>query len=46
MNKGILMMESIRHAQEQSDSLGGTIMCMITGLMSGLGEPVFDKMEA
>jgi chorismate synthase len=28
------------------DSCGGTIECMVTGLPVGLGEPVFDKLDA
>ncbi len=28
------------------DSCGGTIECMVTGLPLGLGEPVFDKLDA
>jgi chorismate synthase len=28
------------------DSSGGTIECMVTGLPAGLGEPVFDKLDA
>lgn len=28
------------------DSIGGTVTCVIRGVPSGLGEPVFDKLEA
>lgn len=28
------------------DSIGGTVTCVVRGLPAGLGEPVFDKLEA
>lgn len=31
---------------QNQDSCGGTIECMVTGLPVGLGEPVFDKLDA
>ncbi len=37
-----LVQEKIR----QQDSVGGIIECMVTGLPSGLGDPVFDKLDA
>jgi chorismate synthase len=40
------MMEAIERARADGDSLGGIIECVIRGLSSGLGEPVFDKLEA
>jgi chorismate synthase len=40
-------MESlIKSLKEIGDSAGGTIRCVIKGLPAGLGEPVFDKLEA
>lgn len=30
----------------QGDSLGGSIICVVSGLPVGLGEPVFDKLHA
>lgn len=36
----------ILDAQAQGDTVGGTITCAITGVPVGLGEPVFDKLEA
>jgi chorismate synthase len=38
--------ELIREAQKAGDTLGGTIICRITGVPAGLGEPVFDKLQA
>ena len=40
------MMEAIEQAQTDGDSLGGIIECVIRGVPPGLGEPVFDKLEA
>ena len=31
---------------EQGDSIGGIIECVIDGMMPGIGEPVFDKLDA
>lgn len=40
-------MEScILEAMSDGDSVGGVIRCMIYGLPVGVGEPVFDKLEA
>ncbi|SCY30334.1 chorismate synthase [Butyrivibrio sp. INlla14] len=39
-------MELIAKARNMQDSLGGIIECQITGLPSGIGEPVFDKLDA
>ncbi len=40
------MIEAIEKARADGDSLGGTIACVARGVPSGLGEPVFDKLEA
>jgi len=40
------MMQAIMAAKEDKDSLGGIISCVCRNLPAGLGEPVFDKMEA
>jgi chorismate synthase len=37
---------AIEKARADGDSLGGTIACVIRGVPAGLGEPVFDKLEA
>ncbi len=31
---------------ERQDSAGGVVECMITGVPAGIGEPVFDKLDA
>jgi chorismate synthase len=40
------MIRAIEQTQRDGDSLGGIIECVIRGLPAGLGEPVFDKLEA
>lgn len=40
------MEQRILLAKSKSDSIGGTVTCVIRGLPAGLGEPVFDKLEA
>ena len=37
---------SIETLREEKDSAGGVITCRITGVPAGLGEPVFDKLDA
>jgi chorismate synthase len=33
-------------AKEEKDSIGGVVSCVCTNVPAGLGEPVFDKLEA
>ncbi len=33
-------------ARSQDDSIGGSVTCVIRKVPTGLGEPVFDKLEA
>ncbi|MEY2440503.1 MAG: chorismate synthase [Verrucomicrobiota bacterium] len=40
------MVSLIEKAREEGDSLGGVIECVVRGIPPGLGEPVFDKLEA
>jgi len=40
------MQETIMAAKEAGDSLGGIISCVCRNVPAGLGEPVFEKMEA
>src|SRR3982751_1417048 len=40
------MIAAIEKARADGDSLGGTIACVARGVAAGLGEPVFDKLEA
>jgi chorismate synthase len=39
-------MDLIMKAREEQDSLGGVIECRIKGVPAGIGEPVFDKLDA
>ena len=40
------MIAAIEQAKKDKDSLGGVIECLITGVPAGLGNPVFDKINA
>jgi chorismate synthase len=40
------MIEFIKQVRSEGDSVGGTIECVVRGVPPGLGEPVFDKLEA
>jgi len=40
------MAEKIAEAKKQGDSLGGIVEILVQGCPPGLGEPVFDKLEA
>jgi chorismate synthase len=41
-----IMIQLIEQVREEGDSLGGVIECVLRGIPAGLGEPVFDKLEA
>lgn len=45
-NAAGLMQERILQAKEDNDSIGGVITCVCRNVPVGLGEPVFDKLEA
>ena len=38
--------EYIRHLRQEGDSIGGIVECTITGAPVGVGEPIFDKLQA
>jgi chorismate synthase len=40
------MISLIEQIRNKGDSIGGVIECVIRGIPPGLGEPVFDKLEA
>jgi chorismate synthase len=40
------MLEKITAIKESDDSVGGVIECRVSGVTPGLGEPVFDKLDA
>ena len=45
-NAGEQMKDVIQYAREQGNSVGGTITCAITGLVAGIGEPMFGGVES
>jgi chorismate synthase len=40
------MIERIKEVRSEGDSVGGVIRCRVRGVPPGLGEPVFDRLEA
>jgi chorismate synthase len=40
------MVEAIERARRDGDSLGGVVECVVRNAPAGLGEPVFDKIDA
>lgn len=40
------MIERIKAVRADGDSVGGVIQCRVRGIPAGLGEPVFDRLEA
>jgi chorismate synthase len=42
----VKMIERIKAARSEGDSLGGVVECIVRGLPAGWGEPVFDKLDA
>ena len=45
-NTAVEMIERIEAVRKDGDSVGGLIQCRIRGVPAGLGEPVFDRLEA
>ena len=41
-----VMTEAIEVARRDGNSLGGSVMCIARNVAAGLGEPVFDKLDA
>lgn len=40
------MLEKISQIKENEDSVGGVVECRVSGVSAGIGEPVFDKLDA
>jgi chorismate synthase len=40
------MISFIHSIRKEGDTVGGVVSCIITGMPTGLGEPVFDKLHA
>jgi len=44
--KAVEMIEFIKAVRSEGDSVGGVVEAVLRGVPAGLGEPVFDKLEA
>lgn len=44
-NKGAQMIEAIKKAKAEGDSVGGIVETVVTGVPAGVGEPWFDTVE-
>lgn len=42
----VKMIEYIEKLQQEGDSTGGVVGCLITGVPPGIGEPVFNRLQA
>jgi chorismate synthase len=42
----VRMMAEVEKAKAEEDSVGGVVECRVSGVPAGLGEPVFDKLDA
>ncbi|WP_292485205.1 chorismate synthase [Methanohalobium sp.] len=40
------MLEKAEHARDMGDSIGGIVEVVVKGVPAGIGEPVFDKLDA
>ena len=40
------MTTAIEEARKDGNSLGGVVTCLVRNMTAGLGEPVFDKLDA
>ena len=40
------MIEKLDKIQKEGDSIGGVVTCIIDGLPAGIGEPIYNKLEA
>jgi len=46
LNASEIMVQAIKAAKEDKDSLGGVVTCVCRNVPAGWGEPCFDKLEA
>ncbi len=45
-DSSLLAEDALSAAMNDKDSLGGIIECVVSGMPTGIGEPVFDKLDA
>ena len=45
-NASLLAEDALMNSMEEKDSMGGIIECVVSGMPAGIGEPVFDKLDA
>ena len=45
-NASLLAEDALMNSMEEKDSMGGIIECVVSGMPTGIGEPVFDKLDA
>ena len=38
--------DAIKRAQKENDSVGGIILCRVSNMIAGLGDPIYEKLEA
>lgn len=46
MNAALLAQDMLKEKIAQGDSVGGIIECIVNGMPTGIGEPVFDKLDS
>lgn len=44
--KGSEMIALLQKVNDEKDTIGGMVSCILSGVPAGLGEPLFDKLEA
>lgn len=45
-NVAIEMIQLIEQVRKNGDTIGGSVKCIVTGVPAGMGEPIFDKLNA
>lgn len=42
----VQMENLIKEVKNEGDTIGGVVSCIVTGMLPGIGEPVYDKLQA